>query len=338
MNNKISDEQVNKYDNNSKNYLYENIFKEKYQILETIGEGGYGKVYKSKTNSNEFRAIKEIDLEKYKQLKEENYSTNIEEDINKLKTYINNEINNMKKCSYGDTNIYSVHLYDYLCNDKKIYIIMDLCDDNLSSLLKKKKSGFSVEEISDIIHQLNHTFKIMNKFNIIHRDLKLENILVKYLNEEKTKYIVKLGDYGISREFDNQKTNRFTIVGTLYTEAPEIMKNEKYNDKCDLWSLGVIIYMLFFKKPPFLGQNEIALLNNIKIGLKKPLKTTNNELLDDLLSKLLKADPKKRISWKQYFNHPFCKTGDIKIDINSIDKKSNNYLDENLFKEKYQIL
>ena len=123
-----------------------------------------------------------------------------------------------------------------------------------------------------------------------------------------------------------------------YTKAPEIMKNEKYNDKCDLWSLGVIIYMLFFKKPPFQGQNEIALLNNIKIGLKKPLKKTNNELLDDLLSKLLKEDPKKRISWEHYFNHPFCKTGYIKIDINSIDKKSNNYLDENLFKEKYQIL
>ena len=110
---------------------------------------------------------------------------------------------------------------------------------------------------------------------IIHRDLKLENILVKYLNEEKTKYIVKLGDYGISREFDNQKTNRFTSIGTPYTKAPEIMKNEKYNDKCDLWSLGVIIYILFFKKRPFQGDNEIALLNNIKIGLKKPLKKTN---------------------------------------------------------------
>ena len=89
---------------------------------------------------------------------------------------------------------------------------MEYCDDNLNSLLKGKETGFSVEEISNIILQLNRTFKIMNKFNIIHRDLKLENILVKYLNEEKTKYIVKLADYGISREFDNQKTNRFTCI------------------------------------------------------------------------------------------------------------------------------
>ena len=183
---------------------------------------------------------------------------------------------------------------------------MELCDDNLYNILKKKEGGFSIEEIREIILQLNKTFKIMNENNIIHRDLKLENILVKYINKEKTKYIVKLADYGISRKLKNL-TNKLTNIGTICTMAPEILKNEKYNDKCDLWSLGVIIYLLFFKNYPVHGQTEMALLNNIKLFEKKPL-NTNNELLDDLLSKLLKSDPKKRITWEQYFNHPFFKT------------------------------
>ena len=128
---------------------------------------------------------------------------------------------------------------------------------------------------------------------------------MKYINDEKTKYIVKLADYGISRQLVILRTNKMTLIGTPYTMAPELLNCEKYNNKCDLWSLGVMIYQLFFRTPPFKGDTEIALLNDIRNN--KNIRKTNNKDLDDLLSKLLVEDHKKRITWEQYFKHPFCK-------------------------------
>ena len=95
------------------------------------------------------------------------------------------------------------------------------------------------------------------------------------------------------------------------TMAPEILKNEEenkeYSDKCDLWSIGVIIYVLFFKRPPYIGENAISILNKIKNLGQRILKKTVYDKLDDLISKLLIEDPIKRISCKEYYNHPFFK-------------------------------
>ena len=293
-------------DKSSKHFLDENVFKEKYRNMELIGEGAYGKIYKAQINENEYRAIKEINIEKVKEKYENILMTaDIEENLNKFRNYISDEIKNMIICNQENNNPNSVSLYDYFYNDKKVILIMELCDINLVGVLKKKKKGFSIEEIYDIIQQLNNTFRIMVDSKIIHRDLKLENILVKYINDEKTKYIVKLADYGISRQLDILRTNKMTLIGTPYTMAPELLNCEKYDNKCDLWSLGVIIYQLFFRTPPFKGDTEIALLNNIRNN--KNIRKTNNKDLDDLLSKLLVEDHKKRITWEQYFNHPFCK-------------------------------
>ena len=77
--------------------------------------------------------------------------------------------------------------------------------------------------------------------------------------------------------------------------APEVRHNEKYNQECDLWSLGVIIYVLFFKKFP-----------EIKEG-KCEIESTGNLDLDDLLRNLLITNPEERLTWKNYFNHSFLK-------------------------------
>ena len=184
---------------------------------------------------------------------------------------------------------------------------MELCDDNLINLLNTKNTGFNKDEIYDILNQLNNTFKIMWKNNIIHRDLKLENILIKYENKEKSKFIVKLSDYGVSRKMLSLSKKCNTFAGTVLTMSPEIMAGEEYDNECDLWSLGVIIYQLFFKKYPYNGMTDIAIYNQInKLGQKCLLKT-GDEKLDDLIRNLLVKDPKKRITWEGYFNHPFFK-------------------------------
>ena len=147
----------------------------------------------------------------------------------------------------------------------------------------------------------------MSKNNIIHRDLKLENILIKYENNEKSKFIVKLSDYGVSRKMLSLSKKCKTFAGTALTMSPEIMAGEEYDNECDLWSLGVIIYQLFFKKYPYNGMTEIAIYNQINNFGQKCLLKTGDEKLDDLIRKLLVKDPKKRITWEGYFNHPFFK-------------------------------
>ena len=137
---------------------------------------------------------------------------------------------------------------------------------------------------------------------IIHRDIKLENILVK---NENSDIIVKLADYGISKELMTISQKCQTNAGTILTMAPEIIKEEKYNNKCDLWSIGVIIYQLSFKEFPYNVLTGIALLKQIENFQQKRFKKTKDSKLDDLIGKLLIAEPSKRLSWKEYFEHPF---------------------------------
>ena len=94
------------------------------------------------------------------------------------------------------------------------------------------------------MNQLNNAFKIMKENKIIHRDLKLENILIKYL--ENKKYIIKLADYGSSKRLNSLSKNYCNSnIGTLIYMAPEILNGQKYNYKCDLWSKGVILYIFY---------------------------------------------------------------------------------------------
>ena len=184
---------------------------------------------------------------------------------------------------------------------------MELCDDNLQNILNKRNTGFNKDEIYQIIKQLNNTFKIMSENKIVHRDIKLENILVKYENKEKSKFIVKLTDYGVSRKIISLSKKCKTYAGTLITMSPEILAGEEYDNECDLWSLGVIIYQLFFKKYPYDGLTEVAIYKKITEFGQRLLSKTGDEKLDDLLRKLLEKDPKKRIKWNDYFEHPFFK-------------------------------
>jgi len=145
----------------------------------------------------------------------------------------------------------------------------------------------------------------MYENKLIHRDIKLQNILFKYNNKEKTNYIFKLIDFGISKHLLSLTQKLSTKIGTFNMMTPEIIEGKPYNEKCDLWSLGIIIYLLYFHKYPYNGNNEFAILNQIKALNQKILTKTKNLDLDDLISKLLNSNPNKRITWGKYFEHPF---------------------------------
>ena len=279
-----------------------NDYKNIYTNFVQIGEGSLGKIYKAKNRStNEYRAIKIIDKEKIKKLLRKQYNKDdIDNEFKSYYKYFLNEIEYMKICCKD--NINSVKLYNYYDTDTELAIVMELCDDSLQSILNKKINGFNKQEIYDIITQLNNTFKIMNKNHIIHRDIKLDNILVKYTDETKTKFIVKLTDYGLSKQLVSLSKFCITHAGTPLTMAPEILNDEEYNSECDLWSLGIIIYQMFFKKYPYISNTEIGLFKQITNFGQNLLEKTKDEKLDYLISKLLIIDPKKRMTWDEYFN------------------------------------
>ena len=327
----------------------EEDFRKYYEIIgKPIGKGGFGTVYKAKEiERNEDRAIKVIDKN---EIRTQFYKFNLydmtEED---MKPYIDSFKNEIKLMEIMEgknkENINTVKYYEYFNTENEFAIVMELCDNNLTQLFEKTKKdeGLNIDEIYNILTQLNNSFKIMNENKIGHRDLKLENILIKYENKNnKNKYIVKLTDYGISKQLMN-KTHFTTKIGTLQYEAPEILEDIKnYNEKCDLWSLGVIIYRLCFKKFPYNGETEIAILNSLKNG-QKLLKKTDNKELNDLILKLLVINPKERMNWNEYFNHSFLKNRNnnqinmiLKIDKEDISKKI-YFLDNDSWVEEKKI-
>ena len=186
--------------------------------------------------------------------------------------------------------------------------------------------------------QLNKTFEIMAKHNIIHRDIKLENILVKYCkdnnDDSNINFIVKLSDFGISKQITD-KTIAQTQIGTPITMAPEVLKG-KYNYKCDLWSIGVIIYKLFFNEYPIEGTGY-AILGHLLENENPKLRKTNDTNLDKLIGSLLIKDPEKRIGYKEYFDHDFFKEQINKLNKDIIfNKKDENNKEEDFKNDKFK--
>ena len=185
--------------------------------------------------------------------------------------------------------------YDHFSDNDYYYLIMEKCDGDLEDLLNKNNNGFSDSIIKNILLQLNEAFKMMRAKNIIHRDLKPKNIFIKYSSGYNNNFTIKLGDFGLSRQYDNKYFS--TQGGSPYFMAPEQMQFHNYNpNKCDLWSIGVIIYYLKFKDFPF---------SSFSGGIKP--EKFNNLLLYDLVKRLIVVDPAQRINWEDYFNHPFFK-------------------------------
>ena len=288
--------------------IVENSYKNyEYEIIEPIDETPFTSIYKAKIlnldKKDEFVAVKKIFKDKIK--KEMRYkikkSVVDEEDFKNEITKFNKEIENMKICQCEN----SVKINDFLDTEKEFIIIMELCDQNLMDILVEKEEGFNTEEILNILLQLNKAFKLMKENKIIHRDIKTNNILVKYLNKEKTKYKVLLCDYGISRQIASMTQNYMSHVGTHCYTAPEILNDEIYNYKCDLWSLGITIYEMYTKELPYEAESEKGLLNQINEKGKTVLDVIEDDKLKNLLEKLLEKNQNKRISWDDYFKDPF---------------------------------
>ncbi len=272
-----------------------NEINKKYIEIEKIGSGNYGKVIKAKNKfTGKYVAIKEINKSKY-----DNTNQCLLENIK----YINSEN--------------SISIIEIIDSKDYLYIVMELCLISLDKYMEIRNKGLLIEEINEILIQLNKVFKLIKEKNIIKRDLKLSDIFITINNINRI--LIKLSCYDL-----NIKTNEKDKNDLI--NAPEINEYGYIPNKSDIWNLGIIIYYLLFNEYPYKKENGFKLNNDSQ----KELKLSGNNQLDDLIKKMLIIDYKKRITWNDYFNHPFFKNEnklqDIKFpDINFEILNNNNF-------------
>ena len=275
------------------NYLTnKNSPKEYYQLIDLIGIGSTCKVYKGiSKKTNKIYAIKVCnELEKY-------YDSIINE-LNILRL-VKNKSNNIEK-------FYGVY---YSKEENTIWIILEYFEyGNIMSYLTQINYPMNEEIIATIIQNVLFGLLYLHSINIIHRDIKCQNLL---LSKEGR---VKISDFGISINKNNINYNN--RVGTPYWMSPEVINRQKYNEKTDIWSLGIICYELCEGEPPYCEFKPNIVMkkiieNPIK-GLKNPEKYSNE--FNDFVSLCLNVDFNKRPNIPQLLEHKFIKkSGSLKL-------------------------
>ncbi len=277
----------------------------KYKILDKLGSGSFGKVYLAQNKfTKEKVAMKEI--------KKSNKDLLSDGEIK-------DEIDILKSLDHPDI-VRIIESY----NTKDSYVLVtEYCEGG--ELYDQVRNQLSETQIAVIFKQLLSGLAYLHSHNIVHRDLKLENILIQEIEKSKTTgedlFNIKIIDFGTARIFDN-KTKPQSIVGSSYYIAPEVL-NQKYGKECDLWSVGVILYMFVVGHAPFDGCDDEEITGNIQKGIyKKDDKRWKKASKDvkDLIQKLLIYSPKKRLTALQALKHPWFKITDSNILYDNVPK------------------
>ena len=247
-----------------------------------LGKGAFGEVWKvTHENSKKVYCIKMM----------------TKRDIfeQKLINQINKEIGIM----YNINHPYSVKLYNHFEDNEKLYLIMELASNgNLYNFIQNNKNQKikTKEMIKKIIIQVIEIIKYLHSLDIIYRDIKPENIL---LDKD---YNVKLCDYGWASYLSKGQFCS-AYCGTPEYVSPEVIKKYPYNEKVDIWGIGVLIFELVFGYPPFTSNFNEDRFNNIKEGKINWPKDLSDMELKDLIEKILKVNPKDRISLDEIEKH-----------------------------------
>ena len=257
---------------------YLNFF-DYYEMLDDLGEGIFGSVKLGVEKKTKERvAIKIIKKKKAKP-----------SDIELVRT----EIDIMKLCHHPNV----VHLLDHFENAEYIFIVMEyIRGGRLTDYMKEKKFHFSEKRAAEIIYEIAIGVKYLHKYGIIHRDLKPDNIM---LTESNDKGHIKIMDFGLSKIL-GKKEKTSDGFGTLTFVSPEVLIRKPYNKEIDIWSIGVILYLILSGDLPFDDEKDdeqkIAksiVFNEVEFPSKK-FGNKSKEVIE-LIKRCLTKEPKDRI-------------------------------------------
>ena len=272
-----------------------------YKIISKLGKGSIGSVFKVQNiKTNEIRALKVI----------KKTSIIYQDDDHKFLK----EIEILIKLEHPNI----IKIYEYYTDDINFYLITDyISNGELYNYVYKAKS-FNERQTQYIMKQVLCAVNYLHLNNIAHRDIKLENILVEQeiTSNDEQLLNVKLIDFGTSNYVKTENTNYFTVkVGSPFYMAPEVL-NKKYNNKCDIWSCGVIMFMLLRGHPPFKGENQEELFKSIQNDIINYNEMTElSELAKELMSKMLERNVDLRYSADECLKHKWMKIYNEKSEV-----------------------
>nr|XP_042698943.1 serine/threonine-protein kinase 36 isoform X3 [Chrysemys picta bellii] len=252
---------------------------EKYHVLEMIGEGSFGRVYKGRRKySAQVVALKFIP----KVGRSEKELKNLQREIEIMRGLHHPNI---------------VQMLDSFETDKEVVVVTDYAEGELFQILEDD-GNLPEDQVQDIASQLVSALYYLHSHRILHRDMKPQNILLGKGG------IVKLCDFGFARAMSINTMVLTSIKGTPLYMSPELVQEKPYDHTADLWSVGCILYELFVGTPPFYTNSIFQLVSLI---VKDPIKwpKTMSPSFKSFLQGLLMKDPRQRLSWPELLCHPF---------------------------------
>jgi len=205
-----------------------------------------------------------------------------------------------------------IRIHEFYTDDKSFYLITEFCEGGDLFSIIQKASSFNERCAIRIMKQIINALLYCHLNGIVHRDVKSDNIL--FLKNDINSPI-KLIDFGISVKFEKD-TKLKDKTGTVLYIAPEVIEGS-YDEKCDIWSCGVLMYMMLCGQPPFNGSSRKEVMMKIRSG-KFAFKSNIWQLITseakDLITQMLTLNPDKRPSCRQVLSHPwFLKDQDVSI-------------------------
>lgn len=193
-----------------------------------------------------------------------------------------------------------VRLYEVIDTQTKLYLILELGDGgDMFDYIMKHEEGLNEDLAKKYFAQIVHAISYCHKLHVVHRDLKPENVV--FFEKQG---LVKLTDFGFSNKFQPGK-KLTTSCGSLAYSAPEILLGDEYDAPAvDIWSLGVILFMLVCGQPPFQEANDSETLTMI-MDCKYTVPSHVSKECKDLITRMLQRDPKRRASLEEIEKHPW---------------------------------
>jgi calcium/calmodulin-dependent protein kinase I len=283
-------------------------FKRKYKVSKTeLGSGAFSVVRLGvNRETQEQVAIKVID----KKNVSENFKKNLAREIQILMRVDHPNIVCLKD------------MYD--AGDKFLFVMELVTGGELFDRIVQK-GFYSEDDAKTLVKKIVRGVNYLHKNGIAHRDLKPENLLLK---SKENDFEVKIADFGLSSFIDSQKMMQ-TACGTPAYVAPEVLQSGGYDKEVDMWSIGVITYILLCGFPPFHADNVRALLQVViraEYDFPSPYWDPISAEAKDFISRLLTKDRAARMNAKEALKHSWLKTSGSKIDLRSFRDQMQRYV------------